>query len=190
MTTAIIQTDGRAIVLDLSHGARLCGQNIAGLDVTTLGELIDRTMAKAGTAFAFGRYAEPRELYSNENFASDETEESRTIHMGIDLFCREGTPVRSPLDGTVAFLANNDAELDYGPLIILRHEDESGAEFLHLVRSSVSGHARAASRKVRSFAPASKSPVSVGHRPMATGRHISTFNSSTICSTWASIFPA
>jgi murein DD-endopeptidase MepM/ murein hydrolase activator NlpD len=132
VSASIIQTDGRAIVLDLSQGAQLCGQVIAGLDVATLGELIDQTMAEAGTAFAFGRYAEPRGLYSNENFASAESEESRTIHMGIDLFCLEGTPVMSPLDGTVEYLANNDAELDYGPLVIVRHEDESGRKFFTL----------------------------------------------------------
>jgi len=132
MTSTIINTDGRAIVLDLSSGARLGGHEIAGLDVVQLGELINRSMAEAGTAFAFGRYAEPRDLYSNDNFASGDSAESRTIHMGIDLFCVAGTVVCSPLDARVKFVANNARELDYGPLLILQHETKSGSEFFTL----------------------------------------------------------
>ena len=62
MTAAVIETDGRAIVLDLSTGATLFDQPVAGLDVGTLSALIDRKMAEADTRYAFGRWAEPREL--------------------------------------------------------------------------------------------------------------------------------
>lgn len=126
MTQPIIHTDGRAIVLDLSSGATLCGEEIAGRDVADLSALIDGTKSNAGTQFAFGRYAEPRELYSSDNFSSDQSAETRTIHMGIDVFCVAGTPVYAPLDATVEHVANNDGELDYGPLIILRHKDAGG----------------------------------------------------------------
>ena len=51
MTATIIETDGRAIVLDLSSGATLCGKPIAGLGATELGALIDETMQQAGTRF-------------------------------------------------------------------------------------------------------------------------------------------
>lgn len=132
MTRAIIKTDGRAIVLDLSTGAQLCGEDIAGREVEELSDLINRTMAEAGTAFSFGRYAEPRGLYSNDNFASGDSREARTIHMGIDLYCVAGTSVFAPLDATVEFVANNARELDYGPLVILRHAAESGGDFFTL----------------------------------------------------------
>lgn len=120
MTSTVIETDGRAIVLDLSTGASLCGQAIAGLGVDELSALIDRSMGEAGTRFAFGRWAEPRELYTSESFATD-ANEKRTIHMGIDLFCAADTPVYTPLDGVVALVANNDRELDYGPVVVVRH---------------------------------------------------------------------
>lgn len=132
MTSMIIKTDGRAIVLDLSTGAQLCGEDIAGLNVTEFGELINRAMAEAGTAFSFGRYAEPRGLYSNDDFSAGDSGESRTIHMGIDLFCSAGTPVSSPLDATVECVANNAKELDYGPLVMLRHNAENGGSFFTL----------------------------------------------------------
>ncbi len=128
----VIGTDGNAIVLDLSIGSRLRGEAVANLEVEQLGRLIDETMADAGTGFAFGRYAEPRDLYNNDHFASDSTAENRTVHMGIDLFCVAGTPVSAPLDGKVELLANNARELDYGPMLVLRHEGSTGEEFFTL----------------------------------------------------------
>ena len=131
MTHAVIRTDGRAIVLDLSTGAELCDTPIAGLDVAELSRLINASMAAAETGFAFGRWAEPRELYSNDNFATD-GDEMRTVHMGIDVFCEPGTPVFAPLDGVVEHAVNNDRELDYGPMLILRHATGDGGEFFSL----------------------------------------------------------
>jgi len=128
----VVNTDDRAIVLDLSKGATLCGRSIAGLDAEELGQLINQAMAEANTQFSFGRYAEPRDLYDNDNFANGNSDETRTIHMGIDVFCAAGTPVQTPHDATVECLANNDRELDYGPLIILRHQDTEGAVFFSL----------------------------------------------------------
>ncbi len=123
----IVHADERAVVLDLSKGATLCEQSINGLSVTELSGLIDQTMAEAGTKFSFGRYGEPRELYSNDNFATEGSDETRTIHMGIDVFCVAGTPIYTPLDATVEHIANNTQELDYGPVVILRHQDCEGA---------------------------------------------------------------
>jgi len=131
-TTPIVTTDGKAIVLDLSTGSCLRGSAVANLDAEQLGRLIDETMADAGTAFAFGRYAEPRDLYDSEHFASDGDAENRTIHLGLDLFCVAGTPVSAPLDGTVELLANNARKLDYGPMVVLRHESGSNEPFFTL----------------------------------------------------------
>lgn len=128
----VIATDGRATVLDLSVGSLLRGQEISNLGVVEFSELIDEAMREVDTAFAFGRYAEPRELYSNADFANNETGESRTIHMGLDLFCTAGTPVHAPLDGTVELLKNNARELDYGPMIVLRHATDTGQTFYTL----------------------------------------------------------
>ena len=117
----IIETDGKAIVLDLSANSRMLGRSLRGVGVEQLASLIDGAMHAAGTGFAFGRYAEDRELYNNENFASADATESRTVHMGIDLFCVAGTAVHAPLDGEVHIVANNQLELDYGPMLVLQH---------------------------------------------------------------------
>ena len=132
MMHPVIETDERAIVLDLSSGATLNGRAIAGLGINEFCAEIDEAMAKAGTGFAFGRWGEPREVYANDLFAVAGSGERRTIHMGIDLFCRPGTPVQAPLDGVVEYAANNAAELDYGPLVILRHEPPGDSVFFTL----------------------------------------------------------
>ncbi len=41
-------------------------------------------------------------------------------------------PVSAPFDAVVHALANNQAALDYGPVVILRHEPEPGLEFFTL----------------------------------------------------------
>ena len=131
-TAPVISTDGAAIVLDLSAGSRLRGEAVANLDVDQLGNLIDEMMADAGTGFAFGRYAEPRDLYNSDHFAGDGDGERRTVHLGLDLFCVAGTPVYAPLDGKVELLANNARELDYGPMLVLQHADMGGDVFFAL----------------------------------------------------------
>jgi len=127
-----IETDGRAIVLDLGPGGRIMGEDITGVDTARLSNLIDCAMEDAGTGFAFGRYAEPREVYRGDLFTSNETGERRTIHMGIDVFCDTGTSVHAPLDGMVEVATNNTAELDYGPVVILRHTALDGKPFFTL----------------------------------------------------------
>jgi len=130
-TSPVISTDGKAIVLDLSIGSRVGGASIANLDVDQLSRMLDEAMTDAGTGFAFGRYAEPRDLYDNDYFAGDSVDEPRIVHLGIDLFCVAGTPVCAPLDGKVELLANNARELDYGPMVTFRH-DSDGDDFFTL----------------------------------------------------------
>jgi 4-aminobutyrate aminotransferase-like enzyme len=58
------------------------------------------------------------------------------------IFAEPGAPVRAPLDGIVYLVANNSAPLDYGPLVILRHETSEHDEFFtlygHLTKATLS----------------------------------------------------
>lgn len=139
----IIESDEKAVVLDLSHESDLLKGRPADSGVDWLTERIQQIMAESGTRFAYGRYAEPRALYDNEHFAGDalSSTERRTVHMGIDLFCAAGTVIRTPLDGVVHLVANNDRELDYGPMLVLRHDAQDGKHFYtlygHLLLTSI-----------------------------------------------------
>jgi hypothetical protein len=133
-SAAMVAMDKQTIVLDLSIGSLALGVPLKNIPVDRFSELVDQAMQNAGTEFAFGRWGEPRELYSSELFVREPLQnvESRSIHMGIDVFCAADTPVNAPLDGRVHLKANNAAELDYGPLIVLEHKTPTGELFYTL----------------------------------------------------------
>lgn len=138
----VIETDGRAIVLDLSAGSLQLGEPLPGLSVARFSALVTAAMAKVGTDYAYGRWGERRELYANALFASDDPDARRDVHLGIDVFCAPGTEVLAPLPGRVLVNANNARDLDYGPLLILEH-DLGGQTFFtlygHLSLDSIRG---------------------------------------------------
>ena len=92
---------------------------------------IDGEIAAAAATVAVGRYGEARLLYDAPAFRTrgDTGPESRTVHLGVDLFAPAGSPVFAPLAGTVAAVAHNDKPLDYGPTVILRHTTPDGTGF-------------------------------------------------------------
>ena len=91
-------------------------------------------MAQHDAEIGIGQYDEPRLIYANDLFStgSDILQERRTIHLGIDLFAPTGTPIYAPLDGVVAHAQVNLGDLDYGGVIILRHETDQGKPFYTL----------------------------------------------------------
>ncbi|GHE71732.1 peptidoglycan DD-metalloendopeptidase family protein [Roseivirga thermotolerans] len=82
-----------------------------------------------GARVGIGGYLEERGLYSrSELFTEDEP---RTIHLGIDLWAQAGTAVYAPFKGVVHSFDNRRFHGDYGPVIILEHE-EAGLTFYTL----------------------------------------------------------
>jgi 4-aminobutyrate aminotransferase-like enzyme/Ser/Thr protein kinase RdoA (MazF antagonist) len=125
---------GKCLVLDLSVGSTFLGADPAKASEQHMTPEIQAAVREASATVAVGRYGEPRAVYTSPQFAasSNPTAERRTIHLGIDLFAEPDTPVSAPFDGTVHALADNDALLDYGPVIILRHRADEGLEFFTL----------------------------------------------------------
>lgn len=74
---------------------------------------------------AYGGYIEGRNLYKRSTIFKNDSVPERNIHIGIDLWAKEGTAVLSPLDGKVHSFQNNAGFGDYGPTIILEHEIEN-----------------------------------------------------------------
>jgi Ser/Thr protein kinase RdoA (MazF antagonist) len=160
----------RGLVFDLSAGSTFLGADPGAAETPALTEKIFHAMKCAAAPVGVGRYDEPRLLYTSPLFgASDNpTDERRTIHLGMDLFAEPGAPLSAPLDGVVHIVANNSAALDYGPLVILRHETSDGEEFF-----TIYGHL---------------SKDSDQHKRTAGGRRTFIFKSSSICSSWGPIF--
>lgn len=145
---AILDVDVRtaaSLVFDLSVGSTFLGADPRAAEAPGLGEKIFHAMKHAGASVGVGRYDETRALYTSRLFGASGnlTQERRTVHLGMDFFVEPGASVRAPLDSVVQVVANNSAPLDYGPLIILRHETSSGEEFFslygHLSREVLDG---------------------------------------------------
>jgi 4-aminobutyrate aminotransferase-like enzyme/Ser/Thr protein kinase RdoA (MazF antagonist)/murein DD-endopeptidase MepM/ murein hydrolase activator NlpD len=124
--------EGRAVVLDLSVGSALLSGDGDQNAEPALTPRIERAMREQGAALGVGRYNEPRLLYASALFDGRGVDERRTIHLGVDLFAPPGTPVHAPMDGVVHIAADNQAALDYGPVIVLRHETPAGEPFFTL----------------------------------------------------------
>lgn len=74
---------------------------------------------------AYGGYLEQRKLYDRSDyFQAAHPDDTRNIHLGIDLWCEAGTEVITPLDGKIHSFQENTNFGDYGPTIILIHEIE------------------------------------------------------------------
>ncbi len=135
----------RCLVLDLGVSSPLVSGDSAERDEPHLTPLVFGAMGAAGVGVAVGRYDEPRLLYVTPLFSGGDrvTDERRTVHIGLDLFAGAGSAVYAPFAGTVHAFADNDAPLDYGPVIVLRHETDGGDEFFtlygHLSRESLAG---------------------------------------------------
>ncbi len=122
------------LVFDLSVGSVLPQNEDKGSDPAVFTEHLSRQMQQARVKVGIGRYLEARLLYTAGEFKvlTDEMPQTRTVHLGIDLFMHHNAPIYAPLDGRVHSFNNNTAHLDYGPAIILEHQIEDGERFYTL----------------------------------------------------------
>lgn len=70
-----------------------------------------------------GGYLEPRALYTSTAYdtVGNSGRESRSIHLGIDYWLPEYTPVHAILDGEVVIAINDAGDKEYGGLVVLKH---------------------------------------------------------------------
>jgi 4-aminobutyrate aminotransferase-like enzyme/Ser/Thr protein kinase RdoA (MazF antagonist) len=123
-----------SVVFDLSIGSDFLGADPRNTETSALESKIVDAMREENAPVGIGRYNEARLLYTSPLFgtAASPLEERRTIHLGMDFFVEQCTPVQAPLEGVVHVLANNIAPLDYGPLVILKHDAKDAGEFFAL----------------------------------------------------------
>ncbi len=101
---------------------------------------VAQILKDSGSDVGIGRYCENREVYQGEAF-SIANPNARTFHLGVDLWMFAGAPVYAPLDGVIELFNENKTYLDYGPVVILRHQTDKGVPFWtlygHLSRESL-----------------------------------------------------
>ncbi|RYY63542.1 MAG: peptidase M23 [Chitinophagaceae bacterium] len=105
---------------------------------------VEDLLHRKGARYGVGGYNEHRTIYARAEKFDTSSEEPRRLHLGIDIWGPAGTPVSTPLDGTVHSFADNNVFGDYGGTVILQHV-VNGFVFHtlygHLSRASLQGKA-------------------------------------------------
>lgn len=102
---------------------------------------IEDYLQKNNALVAFGGYKEIRNLYKRSTIFNGEDFDERNIHIGLDLWIKEGTEVTAALNGNVHSFNFNNSPGDYGPTIILEHlfeEEKFYTLYGHLSLKSIS----------------------------------------------------
>ena len=127
---------------------------------------VNKKLADNACRYGVGGYMELRTIYDGrEQF--DTTDESRRLHLGVDIWADAGTPVYTPLDGIIHSFQDNSNFGDYGPTIILEHDLDD------LKLYSLYGH----------LSCESLSGLAVG-MPVKSGQQIATFGAAEVNGNW------
>lgn len=153
--------------LDLGFAATTAGDDPLTFDADLAAARIAGTIGTAPVAI--GRYLEPRPLYTGPAFGDDApTARRRTVHLGVDLFAPAGTPVAAAIAGAVHHVTTCADPLDYGGLVVLRHQRPDGTTF-----GSLYGH----------LDPASLATLRVG-QPIAAGERFARLGDRAVNGGW------
>jgi peptidoglycan LD-endopeptidase LytH len=90
-------------------------------NVILLDQYIFGKINTARKTYGYGGYMEDREIYRRSNLFDVGAGESRSIHLGVDIWIQAGKPIFCPLDARIHSYSNNSNYGDYGPTIILEH---------------------------------------------------------------------
>lgn len=102
-------------------------QELMNLDISdprVFSRYISEKLEKNRSRVGIGRYDENRTIYDRSDIFDSPGNahgQRRTLHIGLDLWVKEGTPVLAALDGVVHSFQDNTPLGDYGPTIILEH---------------------------------------------------------------------
>ena len=125
-------------LLDLSDfNESLTPQILSSTDTFAL--YINEEIKKAQGTVGVGGYLEQRGRYADSEIFR-QTEQPRSIHLGVDLWADVGTKVFAPIDGVIHSFQDNDNFYDYGPTIIISHKHKETVFhtlYGHLSRESI-----------------------------------------------------
>lgn len=81
-----------------------------------------------------GGYLETRPFYITDAYKKESNNGPiyRAVHLGHDMWIDAETQIHAPIDGEVFSIYHNDADKDYGPTLILKHQTEDGLVFYSL----------------------------------------------------------
>ncbi len=133
--------DAAVTHLDLSVESPLVSGDLRRNAPQPLAARLVARIRQAGGILGAGGYDEARMLYAAPEFQGNEPfEETRSIHLGVDLTLEPGTRVCAFAEATVHAFEDANHPLDYGPVVVLEH-DAGPTKFYtlygHLSRASL-----------------------------------------------------
>ena len=110
----------KLLLLDFTENNKTLTEDIFS-DTEKFSQYINQQLNAANATYGIGGYDELRTLYArSEVFHNDD--ESRRLHIGIDIWGKSATPVFAPIGGVIHSFAFNEHYGDYGATIILQHQ--------------------------------------------------------------------
>ncbi len=135
-----------ATCVDLSIGSLFLGNYAEYQNTAIFTSKINQLQVENLNKILAGGYLEARPLYATDAYKVEGNNgyEYRTIHLGVDFWLKENTPVHALFEGEIVGCAYNGADKDYGGVIILKHKilnpDSLNKHDKHLIFYTLYGH--------------------------------------------------
>ncbi|MDG1245491.1 MAG: peptidoglycan DD-metalloendopeptidase family protein [Polaribacter sp.] len=110
--------------IDLSTSSAFIGGIEEFNDLAFFQKKLEALQKRVPTKIIAGGYLEKRALYTSDIYKRecDNGFERRNIHLGLDFWLPENTPVHAFLDGEVVCVTDDAYPKGYGGLLILKHQ--------------------------------------------------------------------
>ncbi len=125
------KTTDRIVSLNLSKSNKGFTEKIYN-NTEVFSTYINEQLKNANATYLIGGYREQREMYRRSKLFDKSltneveiNEETRSLHLGTDIWGAAGTTIFAPLGGMVESFAFNNNYGDYGATIILQHQLET-----------------------------------------------------------------
>ncbi len=125
------KTTDRIVSLNLSKSNKGFTEKIYN-NTEVFSTYINEQLKNTNATYLIGGYREQREMYRRSKLFDKSltneveiNEETRSLHLGTDIWGAAGTTIFAPLGGMVESFAFNNNYGDYGATIILQHQLET-----------------------------------------------------------------
>lgn len=130
-----------AVHIDLSIQNNIVKTEEEFNDPKYFGEKLAEIQEQNPNKIIAGGYLEKRALYTSDIYNAENSNEKRNIHLGVDFWLPENTPIHALLDGEVVCAVHQEDYKGYGGFVILKHQLKN-VEFYtlygHLSKESIS----------------------------------------------------
>lgn len=123
VTKIVDFNDAKAIELDLSVSSLDLGNNLNFATPQRMQKRIDDILWENNATIGIGGYGEIRPFYNSDAYIieANNGRQWRSCHIGLDIWCKDKTPIFAAFDGTIYSIQDNKGDDNYGPTIILKH---------------------------------------------------------------------